>query len=176
MKWLFWGFIFNNTKNIAEAICTKPYYMEILMKIAIASDHAGYDYKELTREFLLKEGYEIEDFGTCSNHSCDYLDFVVPAAQAVADKRCDIGILLGEDGNGEAIAANKISGIRCAIAWNKESARLGKEHNNANMLSIGQEMVSDEDLLEILDNWLKVSFKGGRYKKRINKLESILSH
>ena len=74
------------------------------------------------------------------------------------------------------MAVNKMSGIRCTIAWNKEIARLGKEYNDANMLSIGQEMVSDQDLLEILNSWLKVRFKGGRYKKRINKLESMLSH
>ncbi len=145
------------------------------MKVAIASDHDGYDYKELTREFLLKEGYEIEDFGTSSNSSCDYLDFVVPAAQAVADKRCDIGIVFGKSGNSEAMAANRVAGIRCTIAWDKKSARLGKEHNNANMLSIGQDMISDQDLIGILDSWLKVRFKGGKYTRRLNKLESMLS-
>ena len=140
------------------------------MKIAIASDHAGFDYKEAVKAFLLENGYEVKDFGTDSKESCDYSDFVFPAARAVAAGECDRGIVFGGSGNGEAIAANKIKGIRCGLAWDLRSARLCREHNDANVLSMGQRMLAVEEMLEITELWLNTPFEGGRHQKRIDKL------
>jgi len=140
------------------------------MKIAIASDHAGFDYKEAVKKFLLEKGYEVKDFGTDSKESCDYSDFVFPAARAVAAGECDRGIVFGGSGNGEAIAANKIKGIRCGLAWDLRSARLCREHNDANVLSMGQRMLAVEEMLEITELWLNTPFEGGRHQKRIDKL------
>src|ERR1041385_7611036 len=108
------------------------------MKIAIASDHAGFDYKEAIKGLLISLGHEVRDFGTDSPTPVDYPLFIRPAAESVAGGECERGIVLGGSGNGEAIAANKVKGIRCAVAWNLESARLSRRHNNANMLSLGQ--------------------------------------
>jgi ribose 5-phosphate isomerase B len=141
------------------------------MKIAIASDHAGFDYKEAVKKFLLEKGFEVKDFGTDSKESCDYSDFVFPAAKAVAAGECDRGIVFGGSGNGEAIAANKIKGIRCGLAWDLRSARLCREHNDANMLSMGQRMLAVEEMLEITELWLNTPFEGGRHQKRIDKLD-----
>jgi ribose 5-phosphate isomerase B len=140
------------------------------MKIAIASDHAGFDYKEAVKKFLLEKGYEVEDFGTYSKESCDYPDFVFPAARAVAEGKCDRGIVFGGSGNGEAIAANKIKGVRCGLAWDLRSARLCREHNDANVLSMGQRMIAVEEMLEITELWLNTDYEGGRHQKRIDKL------
>jgi ribose 5-phosphate isomerase B len=141
------------------------------MKIAIASDHAGFDYKEAVKKFLLEKGYEVEDFGTYSKESCDYPDFVFPAARAVAEGKCDRGIVFGGSGNGEAIAANKIKGVRCGLAWDLRSARLCREHNDANVLSMGQRMIAVEEMLEITELWLNTDYEGGRHQKRIDKLD-----
>ena len=110
-------------------------------KIVIASDHAGYRYKRRIIEHLTKKGYQVEDIGTDSTESVDYPDFVFPAAKAVAEGTFDRGIVLGGSGNGEAIAANRIKGVRCAVCWNEKSARLARLHNNANMISMGERMV-----------------------------------
>src|SRR5215216_3036218 len=106
------------------------------MKVALASDHAGFAYKEAIKEHLLGLGVEVFDFGTHSDISCDYPDFVHPAAEAVAAGECDRGIVLGGSGNGEAMTANRHKGVRCALCWNLESARLGRSHNDANMISL----------------------------------------
>ncbi len=141
------------------------------MKISIASDHAGFEYKDAIKTHLESKGHEVIDFGTDSNQSVDYPDFIKPAAESVALKGSDIGIVLGGSGNGEAMTANKVLGIRCAVCWNQESAKLAKEHNNANMISIGQRMVSQESAIQIVDTWLTASFEGGRHKTRIEKIE-----
>lgn len=141
------------------------------MKIAIASDHAGFDYKEAVKAFLLEKGYEVEDFGTYSKDSCDYPDFIFPAARAVAEGKCERGIVFGGSGNGEAIAANKIKGVRCGLAWDLRSARLCREHNDANVLSMGQRMMAVEEMLEITELWLNTDYEGGRHQKRIDKLD-----
>ncbi|MFI4911040.1 MAG: ribose 5-phosphate isomerase B [Sedimentisphaeraceae bacterium JB056] len=141
------------------------------MKIAIASDHAGFDYKEAVKAFLLEKGYEVEDFGTYSKDSCDYPDFIFPAARAVAEGKCERGIVFGGSGNGEAIAANKIKGVRCGLAWDLRSARLCREHNDANVLSMGQRMLAVEEMLEITELWLNTDYEGGRHQKRIDKLD-----
>ena len=140
------------------------------MKIAIASDHAGYDYKAAVKAFLSERGYEVQDFGTYSRASCDYPDFVFAAAKSVSQGVCQRGIVFGGSGNGEAIAANKIKGIRCALAWDRRSARLSREHNDANMLSMGQRMLAIEEMLEITELWLNTGFEGGRHQQRIDKL------
>jgi ribose 5-phosphate isomerase B len=141
------------------------------LKIAIASDHAGYRYKEIIKEHLKLKGLEAEDFGTYSEEAVDYPLFIRPAAEAVADGHCDQGIILGGSGNGEAIAANKVRGIRCAVCWSAESAQLAREHNDANIISLGQRMISPETALEIVDIWLSAKFEGGRHKRRIEQLE-----
>jgi ribose 5-phosphate isomerase B len=142
------------------------------MKISIASDHAGYEYKTEIVKHLTTLGHEVIDFGTDSDVSVDYPDFIKPAAKSVANGQSEIGIVLGGSGNGEAMAANKIKGIRCAVCWNAESARLAKKHNNANMISIGQRMVSREVALQIVDEWIHAEFEGGRHTRRIEKIEA----
>jgi ribose 5-phosphate isomerase B len=141
------------------------------MKIAIASDHAGYRYKVLLKEKLSSKGYEVVDFGTHSEESVDYPLFIRPAAEAVADGRCKFGIVLGGSGNGEAIVANKVRGIRCAVCWNMESARLAREHNDANVISLGQRLISASMAEKIVDVWLSSEFKGGRHARRIGQIE-----
>ncbi len=142
------------------------------MKISIASDHAGFVYKEGLKKHLKSRNYEVTDYGTDTSESCDYPDFIIPAAESVANGNSDIGIVLGGSGNGEAIASNKVKGIRCAVCWNVESAGLAKQHNNANMISIGQRMVSLEVAKDIVDIWLNTNFEGGRHINRIKKIEN----
>ena len=141
------------------------------MKISVASDHAGFKYKVALIQHLKSKGYDIIDFGTDSEESVDYPDFIKPAAVAVAQKLADLGIVIGGSGNGEAIAANKVQGIRCAVCWDIESAILAKEHNNANLISIGQRMVTEELAIQIVDAWLNAEFEGDRHIERINKIE-----
>lgn len=141
------------------------------MKISIGSDHAGFEYKEAIKEFLSGLGHEVVDFGTGSNESVDYPRFIRPAAQAVVDGRCERGIVLGGSGNGEAICANRLRGIRCALCWNEESARLCRLHNNANMISLGQRMMDLETALAIVRIWLDTEFEGGRHLDRIALLD-----
>ena len=142
------------------------------MKIAIASDHAGFTYKEKIKQHLIRAGHDVRDFGTTSDASVDYPDFIRPAALAVARGECERGIVLGGSGNGEAMVANRIKGVRCAIGWNAESARLARQHNDANMLSLGQRMLDLEDALTILDTWLRTPFEGGRHIPRIRKIDA----
>ncbi len=141
------------------------------MKIALGTDHAGFEYKEAVKTHLLKLGHEVEDFGTHSSESVDYPEYVQPASQSVADGTCDLGVVFGGSGNGEAMAANKIKGVRCALCWSVETARLAKEHNNANVLSIGQRQISQELTLQIIDAWLNAEFEGGRHIRRIEMLD-----
>lgn len=142
-----------------------------MMSIAIASDHAGYHLKETLRAYLQKEGYEVNDFGTDSDTPVDYPDYIRPAAISVAEGKNDVGIVLGGSGNGEAMAANKVRGVRCALCWNELSARLAKEHNNANMIAMGARMVSEDEAIKIVDTWLNAEFEYGRHMQRIEKLE-----
>jgi ribose 5-phosphate isomerase B len=142
------------------------------MKIAIASDHAGFRYKVIVAAHLRSAGHEVVDFGTGSEAPVDYPDFIRPAAESVAKGATDLGIVLGGSGNGEAIVANKVRGIRCAVCWNENTARLGKQHNNANVISLGERMVSEEVAIRIVDAWLHAGFEGGRHLLRIKKIES----
>jgi ribose 5-phosphate isomerase B len=141
------------------------------MIIALGSDHAGYAYKDLIKARLADEGHEIKDFGTHSTEPVDYPLFIRPAAEAVARGECERGIVLGGSGNGEAMAANRIRGVRCSLCWNAESARLGRAHNNANVLSLGARLISAELALEILEIWMATPFEGGRHQRRIEMLD-----
>ena len=141
------------------------------MKIALGTDHAGFNYKEAVKEHLQKLGHEVQDFGTFSEESVDYPAFVRPASESVADGSCDLGVVFGGSGNGEAMAANKVKGVRCALCWSEETARLAKEHNNANVLSIGQRQISQELALNIIDTWLNAEFEGDRHIRRIEMLD-----
>ena len=141
------------------------------MKIAIGSDHAGFEYKEKIKILLTGLGHEVQDFGTFSAQPVDYPLFIRPAAEAVARGECERGIVLGGSGNGEAIVANKVHGVRCALCWNLETARLAREHNDSNMLSLGQRMMPEELALEIVKIWLDTPFAGGRHARRIALIE-----
>lgn len=141
------------------------------VKLAIASDHAGYEYKERIKTFLTERGYEVKDFGTDSEESVDYPLFIRPAAEAVANGEYDRGIVLGGSGNGEAMVANKVKGIRCAVCWSIETARLAREHNDANMISIGQRVTALETALSIVNTWLSATFEGGRHQRRILQMD-----
>lgn len=143
------------------------------MRIAIASDHAGFNYKSTIAAWLREHGHDVEDFGTDSEASVDYPDFIVPAARAVAGGACERGIVLGGSGNGEAIAANKIKGVRCTLCWNEESARLARAHNDSNLLSLGARLVTEEMALRIVAIWLETPFEGGRHTPRVVKLNAL---
>jgi ribose 5-phosphate isomerase B len=143
------------------------------MKVAIASDHAGFRYKALIITHLSEGGHQIIDFGTSSLEPVDYPDFIRLAADAVARHQCDRGIVLGGSGNGEAMAANRYHGVRCAVCWNEESARLARAHNDANMISLGERMLSESAALAIVDIWMTTAFEGGRHTLRLQKLDAL---
>lgn len=141
------------------------------MKIGIGSDHAGYRYKEEIKALLAGLGHEVRDFGTHSEDSVDYPVFIRPVAEAVAQGRLERGIVLGGSGNGEAMVANRLKGVRCALCWNGESARLGRQHNDANMISLGQRMMPLDTALEIVRIWLQTPFEGGRHVRRLQMID-----
>ena len=141
------------------------------MNIAIGSDHAGFRYKQRIIQHLAELGHEVRDLGTDSEASCDYPLFIRPVALAVASGECDRGIVLGGSGNGEAMTANRVPGVRCALCWDIRTAMLAREHNDANMISIGQRMISLETALEIVDVWLTTPFEGGRHVRRIRLID-----
>ncbi len=141
------------------------------MLIAVASDHAGFLYKTQLIDLVRELGHEIKDFGTSSEDSVDYPDFVLPAAQAVAAGKADRAIVLGGSGNGEQIAANKVRGIRCALCWDVTTARLARLHNDANVVAIGQRVVGIDVARDVVHTFLSTEFEGGRHQRRIKKLE-----
>src|SRR2546429_6980761 len=141
------------------------------MKIAIGSDHAGFQYKEKIRDFLKGLGHSATDFGTHSEQPVDYPTFIRPVAQAVARGEFERGIVLGGSGNGEAIVANKVRRIRCALCWSLDTARWARQHNDANMLSLGQRTISPELAVEIVRLWLATEFAGGRHLERVRLIE-----
>ena len=146
------------------------------MKIAIASDHAGYRYKELVKRYLISKGLEVSDFGTDTEAPCDYPDFVIPAAKALRDGHVERAILLGGSGNGEAIAANRIKGVRCCLCLTVELAKLARMHNDSSAISLGQRIIRQDQLIEIVEAWLGTPFEGGRHIPRIEKIESLSQH
>ena len=141
------------------------------MKIALGTDHAGFDYKEAIKRQLVSQGHEVLDYGCHSTESCDYPQFIRPVAQAVARGECERGIVLGGSGNGEAIVANRERGVRCGLCWNLDTARLCREHNDANVLSMGCRQISLELALEIVNVWLTTPFEGGRHARRIAQID-----
>ena len=141
------------------------------MKIAIGSDHAGFRYKQRIAQRLAALGHDVRDFGTRSEESCDYPLFIRPVALAVASGECDRGIVLGGSGNGEAMAANRVRGVRCALCWDTRTAALAREHNDANVISMGQRLITIETALAIVDTWLATPFEGGRHVRRIRLLD-----
>lgn len=141
--------------------------------IAIASDHGGYELKEKVKVYLGKKGIECRDFGCNDTSSCDYPDFVKPAAKAVADRTCDRGIVICTTGIGVSVCANKVPGIRCAVCSDPVTARLTREHNDANMLALGAGMTGDILAYDIIDKFLGTEFSGDeRHKRRIQKIEA----
>jgi ribose 5-phosphate isomerase B len=141
------------------------------LKVAIGSDHAGFEYKGKIKALLSSLGHEVRDFGTSSTEPVDYPLFIRPTAEAVARGEAERGIVLGGSGNGEAIVANKVHGVRCALCWSLETAKLARQHNDSNVLSIGQRMIPEDLALEIVKVWLVTPFEGGRHVRRIAEIE-----
>ena len=139
-------------------------------KIAIGADHAGFEYKELLKKWLEKNGYPVRDFGTFNTDSVDYPDFAHPVASAVEKKEFSLGVLICGSANGVAITANKHQGVRAAVSWNEEVAELARHHNNANIVCIPARFVTYEDAEKILDRFLHASFEGGRHERRVEKI------
>jgi len=140
------------------------------MKIAIGSDHAGFEYKEALKKWLEGSGNDIKDFGAYSTASADYPDFAHPVASAVEEKEFELGILVCGSANGVAITANKHQGIRAAICWNEELASLARQHNNANIVCLPARFVSYDVAEKIVDRFLHTSFEGGRHANRVDKI------
>src|SRR5256885_10965940 len=124
------------------------------MKISLGSDHAGFRYKEKIKELLTSLGHEVKDYGTFNEDPVDYPLFIRPAAEAVAHGECERAIVFGGSGNGEAMVENKVHGVRCALCWNLESARLSRQHNDANALSMAERLIDENLALEIVQAWL----------------------
>jgi len=143
------------------------------LTISIGTDHAGFPLKAPIVELLKERGHTVIDFGCDTPESCDYPDFIRPAAEAVANGQADCGIVLGGSGNGEAIVANKVKGVRCGLCWDEWSAQLTKEHNNANCIAIGARPVAEEVALRIVKKWLDSEFQGGRHQRRVSKIEPV---
>lgn len=140
------------------------------MKIAIGSDHAGFESKETLKKWLTANGHEVEDFGTHNLDSVDYPDFAHPVAEAVEKKIVALGVLLCGSGNGVAITANKHQGIRAALCWTEEIAALARQHNNANVVCIPARFVTQQQAEKILETFLQTAFEGGRHSRRVEKI------
>jgi ribose 5-phosphate isomerase B len=141
------------------------------MHIAIGSDHAGFRYKERIRGLLTDWGHSVIDFGTFSPETVDYPVFIRPVAEAIARGEFERGIVLGGSGNGEAIVANRVRGVRCTLCWNVESARYARLHNDANVLALGERLVPEQEVVPILQVWLTTPFEGGRHVRRIQQID-----
>lgn len=143
------------------------------MKIALACDHGGLQLKLAVRRHLEELGHQVVDFGTHTAESCDYPDYAAEAARAVADGRCQMGIVICTTGIGVSMAANKIHGVRCALVSDLMSARLTRQHNDANMMALGAGVVGEKLALELTDAFLSASFEGGRHARRVAKLMAL---
>ncbi len=143
------------------------------MQIAIGSDHGGYQLKEEIKQYLDKKGIGVKDFGTYSTESCDYPDIAKAVGKAVAGEEYDKGILVCGTGIGISIAANKIPGVRAALCHDVFSAKASREHNNANILALGERVIGRGLALEIVQAWLEAEFAGGRHERRVNKIMEI---
>ena len=143
------------------------------MKVALGADHAGYEEKERLKPVLNELGIEFEDFGAVSTDSVDYPDFAAKVARKVADGEFDQGLLVCGSGTGMAIAANKVHGVRAAVAWNEETARLAREHNDANVLSVGARTTPENEIPKIVRAWFETKFAGGRHQRRVDKIREL---
>jgi len=143
------------------------------MKIALACDHGGLNLKNAIINYLKENGYEFVDFGTNTTDSCDYPDYALPAAEAVANGECDRGILICSTGIGVSIVANKVPGVRCAHCHDVYCAKYTRLHNNSNVLAMGEKVVGTGYALEIADTFLTTQFEGGRHERRVNKIGEI---
>ena len=141
------------------------------MRITIGADHAGFAYKERLVALLRGWGHDVADFGTDSPAPVDYPVVIRPVAEAVARGEYERGIVLGGSGNGEAIVANRVPGVRCTLCWNVESARYARQHNDANVLALGERLVPADALEEIVQVWLTTPFEGGRHLRRIQLID-----
>jgi ribose 5-phosphate isomerase B len=140
------------------------------MRISLGADHAGFLLKEAIKEHLTTAGHEVRDFGTASDESVDYPDYGAPAARAVAQGDVDVGVLVCGSGQGMCMVANKVDGVRAALAWHPEIARLSRLHNDANALCLPARFLGIEQALEIVDLWLDAAFEGGRHERRVEKI------
>ncbi len=145
--------------------------MDKSLSIAMGADHRGFKLKEALKALLTSKGYEVKDFGTNSTESCDYPDYGVPAARSVASGEARQGIIMCATGNGMAMAANKVKGIRAALCFIPEMAKMARAHNDANVLVLPADFISEHIAQEILEAWLVTPFEGGRHERRIKKLE-----
>jgi ribose 5-phosphate isomerase B len=143
------------------------------MKIAIGSDHAGFEDKERVKKQLEELGYEYEDVGTNSNESVDYPIYAAKVAEKVASGEAEQGLLICGSGNGMQIAANKIHGVRAALAWNEETAALARQHNDANVLSVPARMISPEEVERVVKSYLEAKFEGGRHARRVEEISEL---
>jgi len=143
------------------------------MKIGIGSDHAGFEYKEKIKAHLQAAGHEVKDFGTYSSARCDYPTYIRPVALAVASGEMERGIVLGGSGNGEAIVANRVRGVRCGLCWTEQVAIWNRSHNDGNVLSMGQRTISEAEAIKIARVWLATEFEGGRHLARIAKIDGV---
>lgn len=143
------------------------------MKISMACDHGGFDLKEDLKRWLAEQGHQVEDFGCPGHDSCDYADFAGPAAQAVAEGRCDRGIVICTTGIGVSITANKVRGIRCALCSEPWSAEMTRRHNDANMLAMGAGVVGPLMARQVVQSFLTHDFEGGRHQRRIDKIAAV---
>jgi len=139
-------------------------------KIALGSDHAGFERKATVIKHLENKGYTIKDFGTFSEDSVDYPDFIHPVAESIESGTYDLGVIFCGSANGASMTANKHQGIRAALSWIPEIARLGREHNNANIVAIPARYVSDKEAIAIVDAFLNAKFEGGRHNRRAEKI------
>lgn len=146
-----------------------------MQKIAMASDHAGFPLKVFLKAYLEGKGYEIKDFGTFSEESCDYPDYAHPAAEAVEKGECDFGVAMCGSGNGIQMTLNKHQGIRAALCWLPQLASLARQHNDANFLVLPARFISETEALKITDAYLNASFEGGRHQKRVAKIPCNIS-
>jgi len=140
------------------------------MKISVASDHAGYELKEAVKRHLAAAGHEVVDFGTSSTVSTDYPDYATPAARAVANGEVERGVFVCGSGQGMVMTANKVRGVRAALAWQPEVARLSRQHNDANVLALPARFIGTEEALETVDAWMDAEFEGGRHILRVEKM------
>ena len=152
---------------------SEPSFPKTLNIVAVGSDHTGFKLKSIIARRLMDKGFEIKDVGTYDERSCDYPDFAFAVASLVAERKADFGIIIDATGNPSAITANKLKGIRAANCYNEFSARSAREHNNANILTLGGKSIGEETAKSILDVWLNTGFGGGRHQRRLNKISEI---